>query len=70
MDPLVTVTGYTDGFDFAIGALPRAATVVTFMIGTFGPFTVRLPKATATPDVIQTAIQAKVNELRTLGLVT
>ena len=69
MDPAVKITSYADGFDFQVGSLPRAATVVTFNVGSYGPFTVRLPQAAGTPAAVQAAIQAKVDELRSAGLV-
>jgi hypothetical protein len=69
MDPLVRITGDTNGFDFQPGNVPKRTNVTTYYVGDFGPYTVSLPVDTATPDAIQQAIQSKVNALRSLGAI-
>lgn len=69
MDPLVRITGDTNGFDFSQPGMPKRTNVTTFYVGDFGPYTVSLQSDQATAAAIQQAIQAKVNDLRALGAI-
>ncbi len=68
VDPLVKITNVKDavGLD-PTTLLPTRTKVVTYMVGTQGPFTLTTPAHDFTADYVQRETQREVDTLRAIG---
>jgi hypothetical protein len=70
MDSLVKIVSVRDSPGFDIGTLtPHQNKIVTFMVGSNGPFTLTYRGTDYTQEKVQADIQAEVDTLRGLGAI-
>ncbi len=70
MDPLVRITNVRDAVDLDVATLqPTRAKLITFMVGTHGPFTLRYAASEYSAATVEAAIDKEVATLRALGAI-
>jgi hypothetical protein len=71
MDPLVKITKVSDvaGIDPHTMA-PNHQTVVTYMVGDYGPFSLVTPSKDFSADYVNAETQKRVDHLRAIGAIT
>lgn len=71
MDPLVHITSVKDAVGLDPNTLlPLRSKVVTFMVGTYGPFTLTYKVGEYSQQRVEQDIQSEVDTLRALGALT